>query len=139
MAAVGIAALSDRDVTRISGGELQMALIARALAQEAPMLLLDEPTSHLDLSNQLAILRRVREAARQRGLTVLMTLHDPNLALMFADRVILLKNGIVAGDGPPEAAVNEAAIASVYGVAVDLIAIGDRRIVAPRPIHDASF
>lgn len=132
MAAVGISALAERDITRISGGERQMALVARALAQGSRTLLLDEPTSHLDLKNQLSVLVRVREAARERGLTVLMTLHDPNLALMFADRVVLLKNGRVVGDGSPEAVVDEAAIATVYGVAADVVAVAGRRVVVPR-------
>ena len=69
--------------TNLSGGERQLVLIARALAQEAPILILDEPTSHLDFRNQILILNKVREIVRQKGLTVLMTLHDPNLAMQF--------------------------------------------------------
>jgi iron complex transport system ATP-binding protein len=134
LAAVGIDGLSERDVMRVSGGELQMVLVARALAQESPIMLLDEPTSHLDLRNQLAVLKCIRETARQRGLTVVMTLHDPNLALMFADRVVLLKDGQVVGDGLPEAVVTESAIAAVYGVSADVVTVGGRRAVVPRMV-----
>jgi iron complex transport system ATP-binding protein len=132
MAAVGIDGLAERDIMRVSGGELQMVLVARALAQESPIMLLDEPTSHLDLRNQLAVLKCIRETARQRGLTVVMTLHDPNLALMFADRVVLLKDGRLAGDGLPEAVITEAAIATVYGVSADVVTVGSRRAMVPR-------
>ena len=81
IASVGIEHLSDRPYTKISGGERQLVLIARALAQQAPVLILDEPTSHLDFRNQVLVLETVRSIVLERGLTALMTLHDPNLAL----------------------------------------------------------
>jgi iron complex transport system ATP-binding protein len=135
MASVGVAALADRGVTHISGGEQQLALLARALVQESPILLLDEPTSHLDLANQLTVMNRVKQAARERRLTVLSSLHDPNIALAFADRVVLLKAGRVVRDGPPETEINEATIADVYGVDVDVVGVGTRRFLAPRALR----
>ncbi|MTJ83866.1 MAG: ABC transporter ATP-binding protein [Telmatospirillum sp.] len=133
--AVGIAALADRDIRRISGGERQLALVARALAQATPALLLDEPTSHLDLRNQLAVRARIRDIGRDRGLTVLMTLHDPNLALMFADRVLLLKDGRVVADDRPDRAITESTVHAVYGVAADVRENGGRRWIVPRDME----
>jgi iron complex transport system ATP-binding protein len=77
-------------------GERQLVLIARALVQETPVLLLDEPSSHLDYKNQIMVLDIVRGLARKRGLTVLMTLHDPNLAMTYGDSTVLIHGGRVA-------------------------------------------
>lgn len=135
MRLVGVAALGQRDITRISGGELQLALLARALVQEAPILLLDEPTAHLDLAHQIVVMQTVQQAARERGLTVLMSVHDPNLALDFADRALMLKSGRIVGDGKPADKINARAIADVYGVDADIVDLGARRIVAPRALR----
>lgn len=132
LAAVGILALAERDYTRISGGERQLVLTARALAQQAPILLLDEPTAHLDLRNQLLVLERICEAARTRGLTVLMTLHDPNLALMFADRVLLLHGGGIVADGRPDAVITREVLAEICDIAADVVDVFGRRVVVPR-------
>ena len=130
--AVGIIHLASRDYTRISGGERQLVLVARALAQGSPILLLDEPTSHLDLRNQLTVLERVAQSARARGLTVLMTLHDPNLALMFADRVLMLHQGRIAADGPPDSVITTQSLAAIYGIAAEVVEAAGRRAVVPR-------
>ncbi len=124
--------LSDKPYTKISGGERQLALVARALAQQAPILLLDEPTSHLDFRNQLHVLGRVRAIARERGITVLMTLHDPNLALLFADRAIVLDRGRVLASGAPEEVITEATLATVYGVDVVMLHHNGTRVVSPK-------
>jgi len=124
--------LSRKPYTRISGGERQLTLVARALAQQAPILLLDEPTSHLDFRNQLQVLGKVRGIAKERRITVLMTLHDPNLALLFADHVIVLTAGKVLASGPPEQVITEATLAAVYGVEVVMLGHNGTRVVSPK-------
>ena len=93
--------LADRYPHELSGGERQRVLVAMALAQEPELLLLDEPTLHLDLAHQVALLRAMRRLQAQRGLTVLAVLHDLNLAAAFAPRVVVLHEGRVAADGAP--------------------------------------
>lgn len=88
---MGIAHFAQRPYTQISGGERQMVMIAKALAQEPDFLLLDEPTSFLDLKNQIHVLKTIINLAKTRNITVLMTLHEPNHALLFSDEIILLR------------------------------------------------
>ena len=83
MKALGVDHLAERPYTRVSGGERQMVLIARCLAQDAPAMLLDEPTAHLDFRNQITILKKVKQLVGEKGLVALMNLHDPNMALLF--------------------------------------------------------
>jgi len=129
---VGVGHLADRPYTRVSGGERQLILIARALAQESPVLLLDEPTSHLDFRNQHAVLSMVRRVAGDKGLTVLMTLHDPNLAAHFAHQVVLLKEGRVIADGTPEQVLTAGHLERLYGVGICTVADAGRRLFYPR-------
>ncbi len=129
---VGINHLKDRPYTKISGGERQLVLIARALSQEAPILLLDEPTSHLDFRNQVIVLNKVREMVRQRGLTVLMTLHDPNLAMLFSDKVVMLNDGHVVSNGSPQEVITEDNLKSVYKIDVSVINWKGTKIIYPR-------
>jgi len=130
--AVGIVHLAERPYTRISGGERQLVLIARALAQEAPLLLLDEPTSHLDFRNQHLVLETVRRVAADKELTVLMTLHDPNLAAWFAHRVIMLKEGAITAEGEPGLVLTEANLGHLYGISVGVAQAGERQLIFPR-------
>ena len=130
--AVGVSHLAERPYTRISGGERQLVLIARALAQEAPLLLLDEPTSHLDFRNQYMVLETVRRIAAEKGLTVLMTLHDPNLAAFFAHQVVMLKGGTVVADGTPAEVMTEDNLAQLYNICIGIIAGAERRLIYPR-------
>ncbi len=125
---VGISHLADCPYTRISGGEQQLVLIARAITQDAPLMLLDEPTSHLDFKNQHKVLELVRRIATDKGLTVLMTLHDPNLASVFADQVIMLKNGRIVSDGQPDSILNEKSLGFLYDVNVGIVANEERRL-----------
>ncbi len=129
---VGISHLRDRAYTKISGGERQLVLIARAISQEAPILLLDEPTSHLDFRNQVVVLKKVREITRERGLTVLMTLHDPNLAMLFSDKVVVLNEGSIVCSGSPQAVITEDILQKVYGIDVSLIPWNGTGVVYPR-------
>lgn len=121
IAALGIGALADRIYTRISGGERQLALIARALAQGPRLLVMDEPTASLDFGNQTLVLRRIRDLAR-RGIGVLFSTHDPDQAFACADQVMLLKEGVLAL-GAPEAVISAETLEHLYGVHVDVVAL----------------
>ncbi len=133
METIGVGHLADRPYTRVSGGERQLILIARALAQESPILLLDEPTSHLDFRNQHKVLSMVRRVAEEKGLTVLMTLHDPNLAAHFAHQVVLLKEGRVIGEGPPEQVLTTENLERLYGIGIGVMSGAKRRLFYPTP------
>jgi iron complex transport system ATP-binding protein len=109
-----LARIADRDLLSLSGGERQRAGIARALAQETSLLLLDEPTAHLDLRHQAALMEALRHVARNSDATVILVLHDLNLAGAFADRILLLASGAIAADGPPIDVFNPSVIEAVY-------------------------
>ena len=106
--------LSDRLYTELSGGEKQRAIIAMALAQEPRLLLLDEPTSHLDINHRLDVLQLLERLNRENGLTVVMTSHDLNLAAEFFPQLILLNQGRVAAQGAPSEVFREEVLAEVY-------------------------
>jgi iron complex transport system ATP-binding protein len=127
----GIESLREKACTKLSGGEKQLVLIARAIAQDAPVMLLDEPVSHLDFRHQLLILRKIRRLAREKQLIVLMTLHDPNLAMLFSDRVGLMNGGVVVSEGKPQAVITEDSLKQVYGIDVRVISWNGFRIVYP--------
>jgi iron complex transport system ATP-binding protein len=118
--AVGLSDRAADGILTLSGGERQRATLARALAQAAPLLLLDEPTSHLDIGHQLDLLERVRKLGRTGGVTVVAALHDLNLASRFADRIVVLSRGRRVADGPPESILSEELLLRVWGVASDL-------------------
>jgi iron complex transport system ATP-binding protein len=113
--------LADRRVGELSGGEQQRVLLARALAQDAPVLLLDEPTTHLDLQHQSNLLNLVRKQAREKNLTVLMVLHDLNLASLYSDRVALMVAGQIYACGLPDEVLTSQNLSSVYHVPVSVI------------------
>ncbi len=113
LARLGIGHLAERIYTEISGGERQLALIARALAQEATILILDEPTASLDFGNQLRVLKEI-DALKAQGLSILMSTHQPEHALRVADRVALLKTGRIVEQGPRALATAET-LAALYG------------------------
>lgn len=115
----GLADRAADGILTLSGGERQRATLARALAQGAPLLLLDEPTSHLDIGHQLDFLGRVRELSRQGEVTVVAALHDLNLAARFTDRVIVLSRGRRVADGPPSEILSEELLLRVWGVVAE--------------------
>ncbi|MBN1264262.1 MAG: ABC transporter ATP-binding protein [Anaerolineales bacterium] len=120
MEKTGTLEYADRLVGELSGGEQQRVLIARALAQSPEVMLLDEPTAHLDLHHQDRTLKLVRELALEQGLAVLMALHDLNLVSRFADRVMLLSNGTVHSLGRPQEVLTADLLAEVYAVKIQV-------------------
>ena len=120
---LGVSHLADRSVHRMSGGERQLVLIARALAQEPRAVLLDEPTASLDFGNQGVVLDAMRALAAQ-GLAVLFTTHDPNHARRVADRALLLRDGRLQQQGPARDVIQADALRSLYGCAVEQISGG---------------
>jgi iron complex transport system ATP-binding protein len=113
---VGIGALRDRDVRELSLGERQLAVLAMAIAQQARLLLLDEPTVHLDLRHQVAIMQLLQELSARDGVTVLAVLHDVNLASHFFPRLLLMHEGRLVADGPPRDVLTAERIQAVYGI-----------------------
>lgn len=118
---MGIAALAEKPFNEISGGERQLALIARALAQEAKLLVMDEPTANLDFGNQVRVLECARRLART-GIAVLFSTHHPDHALLAADRAVLLKDGRVLERGKPREVIRADTLEALYGVKVDVVA-----------------
>ena len=118
---LGIAHLRQRIYTAISGGERQLVLIARALAQEPVLLVMDEPTASLDFGNQIRVLETI-DQLRQQGMAVLMSTHQPEHALRIADRIALLGNGRLLGVGTPADTATPVNLASLYGVPASAVA-----------------
>ncbi|WP_119681553.1 ABC transporter ATP-binding protein [Indioceanicola profundi] len=133
LSAMGIAHLANRAYTQLSGGERQLALIARALAQAAPILVMDEPTSSLDFGNQVRVLERIR-ALKREGQAIILSTHDPAQAHALADRVALLEQGGIMALGPPQEVATAQTLARLYGVsvAVERLANADLVAVVPR-------
>lgn len=118
---LGIAALAERPVTQLSGGERQLVLIARALAQEPRAVVLDEPTASLDFGNQGRVLREVRRLA-EGGLAVLFTTHDPNQALRWAHQVLMVRDGGPFAQGAPRELLTAERLQALYGAPVEALA-----------------
>jgi iron complex transport system ATP-binding protein len=123
--------LVDRRLDALSGGERQRVVLAMALAQEADVLLLDEPTAHLDPAHQIGIVRRSAELACSRGVVALAVLHDLNLAAL-ADRVVVLDDGRIVGDGAPATALTSDLVARVFGPGLAVAQVSGRTVVLPR-------
>ena len=113
---LNIKELRDRNVETLSGGELQKALLARALAQEAKILLLDEPTSALDLNNAVEFMKILKNISIKKEMSVIIIIHDLNLASLFCDSLIILKDGRFIEKGSPKEVINEENIKSVYNL-----------------------
>lgn len=132
---IGIADLSSRCFHRLSGGEKQLVMIARALTQDAPILMLDEPTANLDFGNQLRVLQQVQSLARE-GYTVIQTTHHPEQSYLFSDRILAIQKGQVLKDGTPAKVLTADTMRALYGVDVDVLSLyGDKaRICIPAHI-----
>lgn len=117
----GMRAFAQRPLDALSGGERQRAWIALALAQETPILLLDEPTTFLDIDHQLEVLELVRQLNQERGMTVVMVLHDLNQAARYSDRMVVLQRGRIVADGLPVAVLTPALLERVFGVRANIV------------------
>ena len=115
---MGIGRLGESRFNELSGGEQQKVILAMALAQEPELLLLDEPTAHLDIAHQIEILEKIRRLNLERGLTVIAAMHDLNLASLYFDRLILLEGGRILADGTPKEVLTEAKIAEAFSASV---------------------
>ena len=124
---------ADRLLGELSGGERQRVVVARALAQETAILLLDEPTAHLDLGHQAGVLDLMRRCARDDGKAVLAVVHDLTLAARYCDRLVMLRGGSVVASGAPADVLTPQILRDVYGVAVDVFPhpVTGRPVVAP--------
>jgi iron complex transport system ATP-binding protein len=132
LARLDLAGYEARPLGTLSGGEKQRAVVARALAQESGIVLLDEPTASLDIGHQQQALDLLDALRHESELTLVAAMHDLTLAAQYADRMVLLDHGRVALDGPPLDVVTEAAVAQHYGAAVDVVSVGERLAVVPR-------
>lgn len=120
-----------RNVNELSGGERQKVAIARVFAQQTPVLLFDEPTSNLDLKNQLEVLGIIKSAVKEQKLSAVVAMHDLNLALRFADQFLIMKDGGVYAFGGSEVVTSES-IYEVYGVQASLIEHKGNKVVIPK-------
>ncbi|RLG32889.1 ABC transporter ATP-binding protein [Methanosarcinales archaeon] len=123
--------LAMRDINELSGGQQQKVFIARALTQEPELLLLDEPTSNLDIRHQLEVMEIVKRVVRERGISAIMAIHDLNLASRYADRIIMMNGGRVYAEGEPSSVLNEENIRHVYGVEAKLSNHDGRPYIVP--------
>lgn len=120
MEMTGLLELADRRVDRLSGGQRQRAWIAMSLAQDTPVLLLDEPTTYLDLPHQIEVMRLARQLNQQMGITVVMVLHDINLAASHSDEIIAMRAGRILRQGPPEKVVGADLLFELFDIPLTL-------------------
>lgn len=130
---LGLASFADRQVRSLSGGEAQRVVIARALTQQAPVLLLDEPTSALDVGHSVEVLEMVDELRHQDGLTVVAAMHDLGMAARYADRLLLLEHGRPQALGTPEDVLEPVLLTRVYGHPVRVVDLDGHLVVVPAP------
>jgi iron complex transport system ATP-binding protein len=120
LASTSTSALAGRLFNELSGGERQKVILAMALAQEPQLLILDEPTVHLDINHQAEILDLVKRLNEERGLTIIAAMHDLNLASIYFDRLLIIKHGRLMADGPPEQVITESNLRDIFGVSVQI-------------------
>jgi iron complex transport system ATP-binding protein len=123
---VGLGHLLGRDARELSLGERQLVLLAMAVAQQTPLLLLDEPTVHLDLRHQVQVMELIADLNERDGTTVVAVLHDLRLASTYFPRLVLLDRGWLVADGPPGAVLTDDRVRAVFGVEPGLVRAGDR-------------
>ncbi|MES2752212.1 MAG: ABC transporter ATP-binding protein [Pseudomonadota bacterium] len=128
---LGIAELASREVTTLSGGQRQLVIVARAMAQAAPLIVMDEPTASLDFGNQVAVLAEIRRLAG-RGTGIILSTHDPDQAFAVASRVALMQDGVIIAQGTPSEVLTAAHLKAVYGVDVTVERLaGGQTVCAP--------
>lgn len=137
LARLGIDDLAMRGLDELSGGQRQLASLAQSIVREPTVLLLDEPTSALDIHHQIRVMQMVEELARERGIIVIIVLHDIAQAARYARRIVVLQNGTIAADGTPEQAITPETLGRVYGVEarVERCSHGLLQIMVDRPLE----
>lgn len=133
LAATGLAALAGADYARLSGGQRQLVLIARALAQEAALIVMDEPAANLDFANRARLLARIRALAAQSGRGVMIATHEPDHAFALEARVLALREGGLIGDGPARTLLDGAFLTRLYGIPVTVETTPSGRIACSAP------
>jgi iron complex transport system ATP-binding protein len=127
---LGIEHLALRKLNELSGGELQLVLIARAFAQRPKYLLLDEPTNNLDIKNQVEVMRIIRKAVKEKGISAIVSMHDVNIALSYADKMMLLKDGKIFAFGGVEI-LDGKLLKEVFGIEAEIVRYNGRMLVVP--------
>jgi iron complex transport system ATP-binding protein len=132
--ATGTADLVDRRIGELSGGQRQRVWVAMALAQDTDLLLLDEPTTHLDINHQVELLDLLTDLNRASGKTIVVVLHDLNLACRYADHIIAMKGGVILAEGPPGVVITAAMVTELYGLACEVVLdpLSNTPMVVPR-------
>jgi iron complex transport system ATP-binding protein len=123
--------LAMRDINELSGGQMQKVFIARALTQDPDVLLLDEPTSNLDVRHQLEVMHTIKSIVRKKGISAIMAIHDLNLAARYADRIVMMHNGTIFSAGEPAAVLTEENIQRVYGVEAEVYHNNGKLYIVP--------
>ncbi|MBU0969717.1 MAG: ABC transporter ATP-binding protein [Proteobacteria bacterium] len=127
--------LAPKNFNRISGGERQMCLLARAVTQGAGIMLLDEPTNHLDFNNQYHLLTAMKSLCRSKNISIVATLHDPNMAALFADDLILIKKGGILAQGPVGEVMTQTLVSALYETPLGQVSIhGHKKLFFPQTV-----
>jgi iron complex transport system ATP-binding protein len=139
MAATHVADLAGRPVDELSGGQRQRVWLAMALAQETPLLLLDEPTTFLDINHQVELLDLLTDLNRDAGRTIVAVLHDLNLACRYADHIVAMKSGRIVAEGVPAEVMTAEVVIEVFGLACEVVPdpVSGTPMVLPRGRHHA--
>lgn len=139
LAATGTADLADRNIADLSGGQRQRVWVAMALAQDTDLLLLDEPTTFLDINHQVELLDLLTDLNRASGKTIVIVLHDLNLACRYADHIIAMKGGSIVVEGPPVDVIDSAVVSDVFGLACEVLPdpVSGTPMIVPRGRHHA--
>ena len=139
LAATGTADLADRNIAELSGGQRQRVWVAMALAQDTDLLLLDEPTTFLDINHQVELLDLLTDLNRESGKTIVIVLHDLNLACRYADHIIAMKQGAIVAEGSPVDVIDSTVVTEVFGLACEVIPdpVSGTPMIVPRGRHHA--
>jgi iron complex transport system ATP-binding protein len=137
--ATGTADLVDRNIAELSGGQRQRVWVAMALAQDTDLLLLDEPTTFLDINHQVELLDLLTDLNRESGKTIVIVLHDLNLACRYADHIVAMKQGAIVAEGPPVDVIDSAVVTDVFGLACEVVPdpVSGTPMIVPRGRHHA--
>ncbi len=131
---MGLSDLSMRNANQLSGGEKQKVAIARALAQEPELLVFDEPTGNLDMSNERLVLKEAKRLSKEKGISILVAIHDINAAIGFGDRFFFLKDGKITFDGD-DSIINEESIKETFGIDVDVAEINGKKVILEKEME----